>query len=95
MTHPGYILVDCTGIDLIKSEKQTITGIYKKCEAAMDTGKLVLAANCEWDKTPVSPISVLLTTPAGPGVIVATASTLQLWIDSDDGVEVHNMAPST
>lgn len=94
--HTGYVMIDCGGLDLLAESSQTIKGIYEKAEAAMNTGKTVFAANCVWGTTgTVTPIAVLLTTPAGSGTIVATASTLQIWITSEDVVTIANMAPST
>lgn len=91
----GYIIIDCKGLNFLAESPQTINGIYKKAEEAMNSGKAVHAANCVWGTgVAVTPIAVLLTTPAGPGTIVATASTLQIWITSDDSVMIVNMAPS-
>lgn len=93
--HSGYVMIDCGGLNLLAESSQTIKGIYEKAEAAMHTGKTVLAANCVWGTgVAITPIAVLLTTPAGPGTIVATASTLQIWITSEDAVTISNMAPS-
>ena len=92
----GYVMIDCSGLNFLAESAQTIEGIYERTEAAMQTGKPVYAANCVWGQgVLVSPIAVLLTTPAGAGTIVATASTLQIWITSEDEVTIVNMAPST
>ena len=96
MYNPGYIMIDCKKLDLTKGETpQTITGIYKKLQDALAAQKETLACNCVWGATgPVTPISVLLTTPAGEGTIVATSSTLQIWATSEDVVTIINMAPA-
>lgn len=92
----GYVMIDCGGLNFLAESAQTIEGIYERMEAAMSSGKAVYAANCLWGEgIPVTPISVLLTTPAGAGTIVATASTLQIWVTSEDAVTIVNMAPST
>lgn len=95
MYNPGYIMIDCKGLDLTKgSTPQTITGIYDKLQDALMAKKETLACHCVWGDTgPVTPISVLLTTPA-ENTIVATASTLQVVVTSEDVVTIVNMAPA-
>ena len=39
----GYILVDCGGLELNDSSSQSITGLYKRAQAALKSGKPVLA----------------------------------------------------
>lgn len=94
MKNPGgYIMVDCKGLDLLKgSTPQTITGLYQKCRKAMATGKQVQACNCIWGSgLDVTPIDVLMNMQGDD--VVATASTLQIWITSSDVVTIVNMAP--
>lgn len=95
MYNPGYIMINCKGLDLTKgSTPQTITGIYKRMQDALLSKKETLACHCVWGDTgPVTPISVLLTTPA-ENTIVATASTLQVYVTSEDVVTIVNMAPA-
>lgn len=95
MYNPGYIMIDCKGLDLTKgSTPQTITGIYKRMQDARMANKETLACHCVWGDTgPVTPISVLLTTPA-ENTIVATASTLRVVVTSEDVVTIVNMAPA-
>lgn len=87
----GYILVDCEGLDLLKgSTPQTITGIRKKVEDAMATGKEIRACNCIWGEgVAVTPISVLCVELGD--YVIATASTLQIWISKQDVVTISNM----
>ena len=94
MKNPGgYIMVDCTGLDLTKgSTPQTITGLYQKCLKAMATGKQIRACNCIWGEgLDVTPIDVLMLMQGD--YAVATASTLQIWVSSSDVVTISNMAP--
>ena len=97
MANGGYIMVDCTGIDLNTDTKQTISGIFKKVETAFNSGKPVYCVNATFNISgtgnTVSPVAVMVNSDENGGY-VATASTLQLWIDSDDGVTIVNMAPS-
>ena len=89
--HGGYMMIDCTGIDLLKSSKQTISGIYKQCDVAFKSGKAVFAHNLIWGSGKgCSPIQVMLI-PLADNKYTATASTLQLEITSDNGVKVNNL----
>ena len=98
MANGGYIMVDCTGLDLNTATKQTISGIFNQVDTAFKSGKPVYAIGATFNISGTgnftSPINVMINSDENGGY-VATASTLQLWIDSDDGVEVHNLIPST
>lgn len=88
----GYIMVDCTGINLLAGEKQTISGIFAKSTEAIETGKPMYAINLQYGEgVPMSPVSVMAIEEGGKYCF--SASILQIWIDSDDGVEVVNLAP--
>lgn len=97
MANGGYILVDCTGLDLNTDTKQTISGIFKKVATAFESGKPVYCINATFNISgtgnTVSPVAVMVNSDENGGYI-ATASTLQLWVDSDDGVTIVNMAPA-
>lgn len=86
----GYILLDCRGLELTSPVKLTKTGIYKKVKDAYESGKPVYAVNCLWEGDPMSPISVMITKRSS-GNYIATASTLQIVIDENNGVEIINM----
>lgn len=89
----GYIMVDCTGINLLAGEKQTISGIFAKSTEAIETGKPIYAINLQYGEgVPMSPVPVMAIFEGGKYCF--TASVLQIWIDSDDGVEVVNLAPA-
>lgn len=97
MANGGYIMVDCTGIDLNTSTKQTVTGIFNRVEIAFKSGKPVYASGATFNINGTgnftSPINVMINSDENGGY-VATASTLQLWIDKDDGVQIVNLAPA-
>lgn len=86
----GYIIIDCEGLELTDSTKQTLTGIFARVTEAYNTGKPCIAYNCTWDNYKISPISVMIN-PRPSGNYIATASTLQIEIDPQDGVTVINM----
>ena len=50
----GYIMVDCQSINLLASESQTIPGLHARSIEAIDTGKPIIAVNCEYDFTCMS-----------------------------------------
>lgn len=91
----GYAMIDCTGLDLTKgSTPQTIDGLYDSLQVALEHGKPVIAYNCEWNENGVdrlmSPISVMVV-QYSENLIVATASTLQVFVGSDDSVTINNL----
>ena len=88
----GYVLVDCTGLDLIKgSTQQTIPGIRDRVINAMKTNKPIMAVNANWDGAFVSPIFVFAIEIGTD--IICTASTLQIVIAKNGKVTINNMAP--
>ena len=90
MNNGGYVMVDCSGLDLIKGNTpQTISGLYKRVQAAMDTGKPIQACNCVWDDKPVTPVNTFAI--QWDGYIICTASTLQIIITSLDSVTINNL----
>lgn len=89
MTHTGYVMVDCTGLNLNTSSEQTISGIYAKAKAALDSGKPCIAANCNMSGAPCSPCSVIAWMEGT--TIIATGHVLRLSITSADKVTVTNL----
>ena len=88
----GYTLINCTGLDLIKgSTEQNISGIYNKVKSAMQTKKMMIAVNCNWNGAYVTPISVFAI-DFGDYIIV-TSSTLQIVVNTNDVVTINNLAP--
>ena len=86
----GYVVVDCSGIELLAQSKVTVSGIYDKVKAAYETGKPMIACNCEYGEgVPMTPISVMAIIEAG--VYIMTTSILQVRVDSDDGVWIVNL----
>ena len=89
----GYIIVDCTGLNLLAGEKQTVSGIFAKSAEAIASGKPIIASNIQYGAgVPMSPVSVMAIEEGGKYCF--TASVLQIWVDSEDGVEVVNLAPA-
>ena len=89
----GYILVDCTGINLLAGEKQTVTGIFSKSTEAYESDKPIWAINLQYGEgVKMTPVPVMAIKEGGKYCF--TASVLQIWVDSEDGVEVVNLAPA-
>ena len=90
----GYALIDCTGINLQAQSTVTITGLYARLSEAIKEQKFVLACNIEFGSgnkmTPV-PVMVNFETTSANSDIVATSSTVQIWVDKDDVVTIVNM----
>lgn len=86
----GYVMIDCTGLDLTLGETpQTLTGIYARVQEAMRTGKALLACNANWNGAPVTPIYVFAI--QFDGVVICTASTLQVNVAANDTITISNM----
>ena len=90
MTNSGYLLFDCGGLDLNDFTEQTITGIYNRAKAALESGKAVFATNCVMSDMPCSPCAVIAWDHGNDGII-ATGHTLRIVIAKDDGVTVTNL----
>lgn len=87
MSNGGYILVDCTGVDLLSQSAVTVTGLYAKSKSAYDSGKPIIAVNCEYGEgVPMTPISVMGIVE--DGTYIFTASILQIRVASNDSVTI-------
>lgn len=90
MSNPGYIMVDCGGLDLNDSTEQEIVGLYGRAKDALATGKPCYAINCFMSDMPCSPVSVVAWDQGDDGII-ATGHVLRIVIAADDGVTVTNL----
>ena len=89
----GYIMVDCTGINLLAGEKQTVLGIFSKSTEAYESDKPIWAINLQYGEgVKMTPVPVMAIKEGGKYCF--SASILQIWIDDEDGVEVVNLAPA-
>lgn len=89
----GYIMVDCTGINLLAGEKQTVSDIFAKSTEAYDSNKPIWAINLQYGSgVKMTPVPVMAIKEGGKYCF--SASILQIWIDDEDGVEVVNLAPA-
>ena len=83
-------MVDCGGANLLAQSPQTISGLYAKCKTAMESGKPVLAYNCQYGSgVPMSPIPVFGILE--DGVYIFTASILQVRVANTDAVTIVSL----
>ena len=73
MKKTGYVVVDCTGVNFLSTEKVVHAGIYDRVKAAFDTGKPMFAVGGEYGEgVPMTPVQVMAILEAG--VYIMTAS---------------------
>lgn len=83
----GYVMVDCKKMNLLAQSAQTISGIFAACRKAVDSGKPIIAVNCEYGEgVPLTPIPVFAIEQGGQFCL--SASILQVWVTSEDSVTI-------
>ncbi len=83
-------MVDCGGANLLAQSSQTISGLYAKCKTAVDSGKPILAYNCQYGSgVPMTPIPVFAILEAG--VYIFTSSILQIRVANTDAVTIVSL----
>ena len=86
----GYSMVDCKKMNLLAQSSQTISGIFDASKNAIATGKPIIACNCEYGEgVPMTPIAVMAIEQGGE--ICFSASILQIWVNSSDGVRIVSL----
>ena len=85
----GYVLVDCTGLDLNDSTTQNIKGLYKKAKEAIASGKPCYACGCDLSGMPCTPVSVAAWVQGED--VIATGHVFRVTIEKDDDVTVVNL----
>lgn len=86
----GYVLLDCKGLELTTATGQTIAGMHQRITDTIGAGKPFYACNCTFEGDVMTPVAVMIT-PRSGGTYIATASTLQIVIGTDDSIEIINM----
>ena len=90
----GTAFIDCTGLNLLAQEAQTINGLYKQIDAAFKNDKMIVAVNCVYDngdddEVHLTPVPLFCKAEAGKYCL--TASILQVWVDEDDEVNIVSL----
>lgn len=90
--NPGYAMIDLTGLDLtLGSTEQTVNGLYAQLKKGIASGKEMVGFNAIWGTgVPMTPIS-FFAIEYSTTLIIATASTLQIYITNADKVTIVNM----
>jgi len=86
----GYLNVDCTGIDLSKSEKQSVSGIWDKAVDALKSEKPIHAYGCTYGAALVSPVPVFGWYVAADEIVIVGAK-FHVHIKNDDSATVLNV----
>ena len=82
----GYIMVDCGGLDLTTgSTPVTVSGLWKRAQAAMKSGKPIVAHTLKYGDAPVTPIPCFGWALSSTEVVMVSA-TIHVHIKSDDKV---------
>lgn len=88
----GYIMVDCTGLDLTETDAQSITGIWDKAVSAIAADKPIIAHGCVYGTgVPVSPVTCFGWYIAADEIVIVGA-TLHIHIKDDDTATVLDVA---
>lgn len=88
----GYIMVDCSGLDLTETAAQSITGIWDKAVSAIASDKPIIAHGCVYGTgVPVSPVTCFGWYIATDEIVIVGA-TLHIHIKDDDTATVLDVA---
>ena len=88
----GYIMVDCTGLDLTDNQAQSISGIWDKAVEAVKVDKPIVAYNCEYGTgVKVSPVTCF-GWYIDDDEIVIVGATLHIHVKDDDTATVLDVA---
>lgn len=87
----GYIITDCTGLDLSLDTAQEITGIWDQAVAAIKTGKPIIVENCKYGDADVTPVTCFGWYISATEIVIVGA-TLHVHIKNDDTATVLDVA---
>ena len=85
----GYINIDASGLDISKTEKQTINCLYKKILDAKKADKPIFLYNVvSGNSGKLSPIAVFCSFTSDGEIITCYFSTLQIIVNKVDDVTI-------
>ena len=87
----GYIMADCTGLNLALDTAQEIPGIWDKAVKALKQNKPIIAHGCVYGTAKVSPVTAF-GWYLGDGELVIVGATLHVHIKNDDTATVLDVA---
>lgn len=89
-TNGGYVMIDCKKMNLLSQTSQEVDGLYNGVKKAMALGKPIQAYNCEYGTgVPMTPIEVFAINE--DGLLICTASIIQIRIASDNTVTITSL----
>lgn len=89
----GYFMVDLGGLDLTDTTKQDISGLYKRVQEGIKSGKPLIGYNAVWgdnSDAPMTPIA-FFAQQWSSDMVVGTASILNITCNEDDEVYVSSL----
>lgn len=90
----GYVLVDCSGLDLTQTSATSLSGIWNKAKNALASGKPIVASNCIYGEgVAVSPVTCFGFYLASDEICIVGA-TLHIHITDNDKYRVLDVAAS-
>ena len=87
----GYILIDCTGLDLSSNAAQEIAGSWKKAQNALDAEKPIVAVGATYGNAPVTPVTCFAWRISETEIVIVGA-TLHCHVKNDNTVTVLDVA---
>lgn len=90
----GYVMLDSGALNLASSSAQSISGSWDRVNAAIATGKPIVAHNLTYGDAPVTPVPVFAWAISSTEIVVVGA-TLHIHVKSDNTCTVLDVVPST
>jgi hypothetical protein len=84
----GYVMIDWDGVILSERNVQNVPGIYDATKDAIDTGKMVVVANCKNGAFVYSPIPIFANKKTTIGSLSCVLLGYTITIDDDNSVSV-------
>jgi hypothetical protein len=84
----GYVMIDWDGVVLSVQADQTVHGIYDATKDAIDTGKMIVVANCKNGAFVYSPIPIFCYYDNEQVLIKCVLPEYTITIYGDDTVKV-------
>ncbi len=83
----GYIMVNCTGLNLSETDPQSISGIWNEAKKAIAANKPIVAYGAIYGSADVSPVPVFGWYLAEDEIVIVGA-TLHVHVKDDDTATV-------
>lgn len=87
----GYILIDCTGLDLSVGTAQEVAGSWKNAQNALNSDKPIIAVGATYGSASVTPVTCFAWRISETEIVIVGA-TLHCHVKSDNTVTVLDVA---